>query len=80
MSSRQKASPRTLLEILTQQPAHALPLFDLQARSGMEPSSYANALKSLRHAGYLTVAGEGLEPVVQLTDRGAEMVRLAEPA
>jgi DNA-binding PadR family transcriptional regulator len=75
-----KASPLTLLEILTHQPTRSLPLFDLQARSGMEPSSYANALKSLRDAGYITVEGEGLEQVVQLTDRGAEMVRLAQPA
>jgi hypothetical protein len=75
-----KGSPLTLLEILIRQATRSLPIFDLQAQSGMEPSSYANALKSLRDAGYITVEGEGLEQVVRVTDRGAEMVRLAQPA
>jgi DNA-binding MarR family transcriptional regulator len=77
---RPKASPLTLLEILARQAGPSLPLFDLQAQSGMDPSRYAEALKSLRDAGYITVEGEALEQVVRLTDRGADVVRLARPA
>jgi hypothetical protein len=77
---RAKASPLTLLEILNRQSKPTLPIFDLQAKSGMEPLRYADALKSLREAGYITIAGEAPEQTVGLTDRGAEVVRLARPA
>ena len=76
---RRKASPLTLLEILARLAAQALPIFDLQTQSGMEPSSYSEALRSLRDAGYITVEGEALDQVVRLTDRGAEVL-LARPA
>ncbi|SPF44943.1 hypothetical protein SBA4_3290006 [Candidatus Sulfopaludibacter sp. SbA4] len=77
---RAKASPLTLIEILAQQAKQGLPIFDLQGQSGMEPSRYAEALKSLRDAGFIAIDGESLEQVVRLTDRGAEVVRLAKPA
>ncbi|SPE39421.1 hypothetical protein SBA3_3200002 [Candidatus Sulfopaludibacter sp. SbA3] len=80
LGQRAPASPLTLLEILARDEGQALPLFELQARSGMEPSRYAEALKSLRNAGYLAVEGEALEQVVRLTPSGAEVVRLARPA
>jgi hypothetical protein len=77
---RAKASPLTLLEILSRQPGRALPIFDLQGQGGMDPSRYAEALKSLRDAGFIALEGEALEQVVRLTDRGAGVVRLAKPA
>jgi DNA-binding IclR family transcriptional regulator len=75
-----KASPLTLLEILARQSQQSLPLFNLQAQSGMEPSRYGEALKSWQNAGYITFAGEVPEQVVTLTARGAEVVKLARPA
>ena len=55
-------------------------MFDLQAQSGMEPARYADALKSLRDAGYIAFEGEAPEQVIRLTDGGAEVVKLAQPA
>jgi DNA-binding IclR family transcriptional regulator len=75
-----KASPLTLLEILARQSQRSLAMFDLQAQSGMEPSRYAEALKSLRDSGYIEVEGDALEQVVRLTDRGGNVVQLAKPA
>jgi DNA-binding IclR family transcriptional regulator len=77
---RANASPLTLLEILARQSSQALPIFDLQGHSGMEPSRYAGSLKTLRDSGYIAIEGEAPEQLVRLTDRGAEVVRLAKPA
>jgi DNA-binding IclR family transcriptional regulator len=77
---RAKASPLTLLEILTRQPARSLPLFDLQAQSGMEPAQYGESLKSLLAAGFIEIEGAVPEQTIRLTDRGADIVRLAQPA
>ena len=74
------ASPLTLLEILAQQAEQSLPLFELQTQSGMDPSRYAAALKSLRDPGYIAIDGEGLEQVVRLTESGAQVLQLARPA
>ena len=74
-----RPSPLTLLEILSVQPQQSLPLFDLQTRSGMEPSRYGTALKSLRNAGYIAIEGEVLDQPVKLTGTGAELARLARP-
>jgi hypothetical protein len=68
------------LEILARQSRQALPVFDLQAQGGMEPSRYGEALKSLRDAGYIAIEGEAPEQVVRPTDAGAGVVRLARPA
>ena len=73
-------SPLTLLEILTRQTRQSLPLFELQTQSGMEPSRYAAALKSLRDPGYIAIDGEALEQVVRLTESGAQVLQLARPA
>jgi hypothetical protein len=80
LGQRQKASPLTLLEILARQSQQSLPMFDLQAQSGMEPSRYAEALKSLRDAEYITIEGEAPEQAVRLTDNGGKVVQLARPA
>ena len=75
-----KASPLTLLEVLSRQTQRSLPMFDLQAQSGMEPARYGEALKSLLDGGYITIEGRALEEVLRLTVRGVELVRLARPA
>jgi DNA-binding MarR family transcriptional regulator len=75
-----KASPLTLLEILARQSRRSLAMFDLQAQSGMEPSSYGEALKSLRDAGYIAIEGDALAQLVRLTESGGNVVQLAKPA
>jgi len=80
LAQPQPASPLTLLEILTRQTQQSLPLFELQTQSGMDPSRYAAALKSLRDPGYIAVDGEALEQVVRLTESGAQVLQLARPA
>jgi DNA-binding IclR family transcriptional regulator len=80
LAQGQPASPITLLEILTRQTQQSLPLFELQTQSGMDPSRYAAALKSLRDPGYVAIDGEALEQVVRLTDSGAQVLQLARPA
>ena len=74
------ASPLALLEILARQSQQSLPMFDLQTLGGMEPSRYAEALKGLKDAGYITIEGEAPEQVVRLAASGAGVVRLARPA
>ena len=73
-------SPLALLEILARQSQQALPMFDLQTLSGLEPSPYAESLKGLKNAGYITIVGEAPEEMVRLTDSGENVVRLARPA
>ena len=80
LAQPQPASPLTLLEILTQQAERSLPLFELQTQSGMDPSRYAAALKSLRDPGYIAIEGEAPEQVVRLTPSGAQVLQLARPA
>jgi hypothetical protein len=79
-AERPKASPLTLLEILSRQSMQSLPIFELQGTSGMEPSRYGEALKSLLDAKYITIEGEAPEQTVRLTSSGAELVKLAKPA
>ena len=74
------ASPLTLLDVLSRQVQQTLPLPDLQTLSRMEPARYREALKSLRDAGYISIDGPSLEEFVRLTDKGAEVARLARPA
>ncbi len=73
-------SPLTLLEILANHAFRSLPLFELQTRSGMEPSRYGEALKNLRDAGYITISGDAPEQNVYLTESGATVAQLARPA
>ena len=73
-------SPLTLLEILARQSQQSLPLFDLQTLSGLEPSRYAKALKSLKDAAYISIEGEAPEQAIRLTDSGAKVLLLARPA
>jgi len=73
-------SPLSLLEILARQVQQTLPFTDLQTLSGMDPSRYHDALKSLNDAGYVVLEGSALDAVVRLTDKGKEVTRLARPA
>jgi len=73
-------SPLTLLEILSRQAQQSLPIFDLQTLSGLDPSRYGEALKSLRGAGYIEITGDAPEQTVRLTPGGAQVVKLARPA
>jgi hypothetical protein len=75
-----QASPLTLLEVLARQVQQSLPMPDLQTLSGMEPTRYRDALKTLLSAGYVTIDGPALEEVVKLTAKGEEVARLARPA
>ncbi len=81
-SSSETASPSPirLLEILARQTNAALPLFDLQSRSSMEPIRYGGALKSLRDAEYIEIDGVAPDQIVRLTSQGSEVLRLARPA
>lgn len=55
-------------------------MFDLQTLGGMQPSRYAEALKSLKNAGYIAIVGEAPEQVIRLTESGVNVVQLARPA
>jgi len=68
------------LSILARQAQQSLPMFDLQTLGGLAPSRYAQALKSLRNAGYIAIGGEAPEQAIRPTGRGAEVIRLARPA
>jgi hypothetical protein len=74
------ASPLSLLELLAQQPQPTLPLGVLQSLSGMDPVRYREALKTLRDADYISIAGPALDEMVTLTGKGAEVARLTRPA
>jgi hypothetical protein len=74
------ASPLSLLAILARQSQQSLPIFDLQTLGQMQPSRYADVLKSLRDAKYITIEGEAPEHMVRLTESGAGVVKLAQPA
>ena len=50
-------------------------MFDLQTLSGMEGARYGEALKSLRDAGCITIAGDPPEQFVALTDGGAKVAQ-----
>jgi hypothetical protein len=69
-----------LREILARQAQQALPIFDLQTLSGMDPQRYAGTLKELRGEGHIVIEGEAPEQMVRLTASGADAVRPARPA
>jgi hypothetical protein len=73
-------SPLTLLEILSRQAHQSLALFDLQTLSGMAPARYAESVRSLQSAGYIELAGEGVDAVLRLTASGEQVAQLARPA
>jgi hypothetical protein len=75
-----KASPLSLLEILAGRSERSLPMFDLQAQSGMQAARYGEALKSLLDAGYIAIEGEAPEQTIRLTESGGKVVQLARPA
>lgn len=46
----------------------------------MEPARYAEALKSLRDAGYIAIEGEAPEQAIRLMESGGNVVWLARTA
>jgi hypothetical protein len=79
-SPSEPVSPLTLLEILSRQSQHSLPIFDLQTLSGLTPPRYADALKNLVNDGFIEIIGNAPEQVVRLTDKGASVASLSRPA
>jgi hypothetical protein len=73
-------SPLTLLDILSRAPERSLPVFDLQTRSRMEPSSYGESLKSLRNAGYIVIEGDVPDQTITLTESGSVASQFARSA
>ena len=74
------ASALTLLEILSRRPQKSPPIFDQKILGRMDPSRYASALKSLRDANFIEIAGEAPGQLVALSDSGAAVARVARPA
>jgi hypothetical protein len=73
------ATPLTLLFKLAEAPALKMPVVDLMAASGMSFTGFADALKSLKDSGYLTLSGPPSNEVVSLTKLGEDVSRLARP-
>ncbi len=46
--------------------------------SGLDPILFRAALRELRDADYISISGPALDEVVQLTDGGAEVVKLTQ--
>ncbi|MEK7404305.1 MAG: hypothetical protein AAB225_04285 [Acidobacteriota bacterium] len=75
-----RTSPIALLSILAGTDGRELPVSDLMTQSGMEFMEYAEALKNLRGAGFVDLAGQPGAEVVKLTPRGEETAALARSA
>lgn len=70
-------TPLSLLNALAGAEKKSMPLTDLMSAGGMEFPEFAEALKTLRDSGYLTLGGTPSAPVVTLTSQGEEVSRLA---
>ena len=46
--------------------------------SGLDPILFRATLRELRDAGFISIAGPALDEVIQLTGRGAEVVKLTQ--
>jgi hypothetical protein len=66
----------TILGILARQVQLTLPIWDLQSLSGMDPTRFRDALKSLVSLRYVEIDGEALSEVIRLTAKGAEAASL----
>ena len=73
------ATPLSLLQVLADASGHQLPVKDLQSASGMFFTDFAEALKSLKQSGYLTLSGPPAEEVAGLTPLGENVAQLARP-
>jgi predicted transcriptional regulator len=75
-----KVSAISLLGILAETEQKELQVSELMSKSGMGFAEYAEALKGLRTAGFLDMAGEPGNEVVQLTPKGEEIALLSRSA
>lgn len=67
----------SLLNILTAAPQKTMAVTGLMTASGMAFTDFAEAFKSLRESGYLTVSGGPSAEVATLTALGEEVSRLS---
>ena len=80
------ASPRAasgssnlrFLKVLPDASETKLPMSVLLEFSGLDPILFRAALRELRDADYISISGPALDEVVQLTDGGAEVVKLTQ--
>jgi hypothetical protein len=71
------ATAFSLLTLLADAPAKAMPVTGLMAASSMAFGPFADALKSLGDLGYLTLTGPPGSEVATLTRLGEEVSQLA---
>lgn len=72
-------TPLSLLNTLSQASGHQMPVTELMAASGMSFPDFAEALKSLRESGYLTLSGPPTSEMATLTQLGSDAAQLARP-
>jgi predicted transcriptional regulator len=72
-------TPLTLLFTLAEAPELQMRVTDLMAASGMSFTDFAEALKSLKDSGYLTLSGPPSSEAATLTKLGEDVARLAQP-
>jgi len=80
------ASPRAaadsgnlrFLKVLADAPEAKLPMGVFLEFSGLDPILFRATLRELRDAGFISIAGPALDEVIQLTGRGAEVVKLTQ--
>lgn len=74
------ATALTLLGTVGGADQKQMPLQDLMSVSGMAFAEFADALKSLKELGYLTLTGPPGSELANLTPLGEEVSRLSRPA
>jgi hypothetical protein len=82
---RVKASPApaggtalSLLTALAGAPQKTMPVADLMSATGMGITGFADALKSVRELGYITVSGPPTAESATLTQMGEDVARLSQ--
>jgi hypothetical protein len=70
-------TPLSLLNALAGAEKKSMPLTELMNSSGMAFPEFAEALKTLRDSGYLTLGGPPSAELVTLTSQGEDVSRLA---
>lgn len=70
----------SILSVLAGNAGQPMSLTDLQAGSGMNFTSFAEAIKRLRDSDYITLTGAPGSESAELTKMGTEVASLAQPA
>ena|SRR5258708_678314 len=71
------STPLALLNALASADQEQMEVTDLMTASGMPLTDFADALKSLKESGYLTLSGAPGAEVAKLTTLGEDVSRLA---